>query len=232
MDYVRGLLDGLLQQKTQTDCHKGMENFIKSRLSVAGLLLLVLSCQFVFGCSKPDWFVGRSGQYNEGKYEMLRRVGGNMDKAINNFEAIASEDPAYRDTLTLLGRAYYKKARYSDAHLILQRAVAIRQDDEIAWLIFGITQLRLGDNAKGLESLQGGLTLFTKATLGNKYRGYEGWDPADRVKTAARRAVFITLKGLEQKDDLIRSVESVLSAVDDEEFHQIFEKSQQLKQYE
>ena len=232
MDYVRGLLDCLLQQKTLTDCHKGMENFIKSRLSVAGLLLLVVSCPFVFGCSKPDWFVGRSGQYNEGKHEMLRRVGGNMDKAINNFEAIAHEDPTYRDTLTLLGRAYYKKGRYSDAHLILQRAVAIRQDDEIAWLIFGITQLRLGDNAKGLESLQGGLTLFTKATLGNKYRGYEGWDPADRVKTAARRAVFITLKGLEQKDDLIRSVESVLSAVDDEEFHQIFEKSQQLKQYE
>ena len=232
MDCVRGLLDGLLQQKTHTDCYKGMENFIKSRLSVAGLLLLVLTCQFVFGCSKPDWFVGRSGQYNEGKYEIIRRVGGNMDKAINNFEAIASEDPAYRNTLTLLGRAYYKKGRYPDAHLILQRAVQLKNDDEIAWLIFGITQLRLGDNDRGLESVRGGLTLFSRATADNKYRGYNGWDPADRVKIAGRRAVFIALKGLEQKDDLIRSVESVLSAVEDEEFHQIFEKTLQQRQFE
>lgn len=209
-----------------------MENISKSRLPVAGLLLLILSCQFVVGCSRPDWFVGRSGQYTEGKYEMLRRVGGNMDKAINNFEAIAIDDPKYRDTLTLLGRAYYKKGRYKDAHLILQRAVAIKNDDEIAWLIFGITQLRLGDNDRGLESVRGGLTLFARATADNKYRGYNGWDPADKVKIAGRRAVFIALKGLEQKDDLIRSVESVLSAVEDEEFHQIFEKTLQQRQFE
>ena len=209
-----------------------MENFIKSRLSVAGLLLWVLSCQFVFGCSRPDWFVGLNGKYNEGRFELIRRTGGNMDKAINNFEAIASEDPAYRNTLTLLGRAYYKKGRYPDAHLILQRAVRLNNDDEIAWLIFGITQMRLGDNDRGLESVRGGLTLFAKATADDKYRGYNGWDPAGRVKTAGRRAVFLALKGLEQKDDLIRSVEAVLSAVDDEEFHQIFEKTQQIKQYE
>jgi len=232
MDYVRRSLDGLLQQKALTDCHKGMENFIKSRLSVAGLLLLVLSCQFVVGCSRPDWFVGLNGKYNEGRFELIRRTGGNIDKAIINFEAIANEDPTYRNTLTLLGRAYYKKGRYPDAHLILQRAVRLKNDDEIAWLIFGITQLRLGDNDRGLESLRGGLTLFSKATADNKYRGYNGWDPADRVKIAGRRAVFLALKGLEQKDDLIRSVETVLSAVEDEEFHQIFEKSQQQKQYE
>jgi tetratricopeptide (TPR) repeat protein len=209
-----------------------MKNFSKRRLPVAGFLLLVLSCQFVFGCSRPDWFVGLNGKYNEGKFEIIRRTGGNMDKAINNFEAIAIDDPQYRDTLTLLGRAYYKKGRFQDAHLILQRAVALKNDDEIAWLTFGITQLRLGDNDRGLESVRGGLTLFAKATADNKYRGYNGWDPADRVKIATRRAVFIALKGLEQKDDLIRSVEFVLSTVDDEEFHQIFEKSQQKREYE
>ena len=196
-----------------------MVNFSKSRLSVAGLLLLVLSCQFVFGCSRPDWFVGLDGKYNEGRFELIRRTGGNMEKAINNFEAIANEDPAYRDTLTLLGRAYYKKGRFQDAHLILQRAVRLKNDDEIAWLTYGITQLRLGDNDRGLESVRGGLSLFSKATADNNYRGYNGWDPADKVKIAARRAVFVALKGLEQKDDLIRGVELVLSAVEDEEFH-------------
>lgn len=209
-----------------------MENFSKSRLSVAGLLLLVLSCQFVLGCSRPDWFVGLNGKYNEGRFELIRRTGGNMEKAIDNFESIAKEDPTYRNSLTLLGRAYYKKGRYQDAHMILQRAVALKQDDEIAWLIFGITQLRLGDNDRGLESVRGGLTLFSKATADHKYRGYNDWDPADKVKIAARRAVFVALKGLEQKDVLIRGVELVLSAVDDEEFHQIFEKSQQQKQFE
>ena len=209
-----------------------MTNFHDSRLPVVSLLLFALGWQFVSACSKPDWFVGRSGQYNEGKYEIIRRVGGNMDKAINNFEAIASEDPAYRDTLTLLGRAYYKKGRYPDAHLILQRAVRLRNDDEIAWLIFGITQLRLGDNDRGLESVRGGLTLFARATADSKYRGWDVWDPAGKVKIAGRRAVFIALKGLEEKEDLIRSVENVLSAVEDEEFHQVFEKTLQQRQFE
>lgn len=210
---------------------KDMGNFSNSRLPLVGVFLLVLGLQFVSGCSKPDWHFGRSGQYSEAKTEIIRRVNGNLDKAIANFAAIANDDPTYRDTLTLLGRAYYKKGRFQDAHVILQRAVAVRQDDEIAWLLFGVTQLRLGDNERGLESVRGGLTLFNKATADHKYRDYDGWDPADRVSNATRRAVFIALKGLEQKDDLIRSVESVLSAVEDEEFHQIFEKSQNKKQY-
>ena len=56
--------------------------------------------------------------------------------------------------------------------------------------------------------------------------------PPTGSRSPGRRAVFIALKGLEQKDDLIRSVENVLSAVEDEEFHQMFEKTQQLKQFE
>ena len=209
-----------------------MTNLRDSRLPVVSLLLFTLGWQFVSACSSPNFYVGRSGKYKEGRNELIRRVGGNMDKAINNFEAIASEDPKYRDTLTLLGRAYYKKARYKDAYLILQRAVAIKNDDEIAWLIFGITQLRLGDNDRGLETVRGGLTLFAKASANDKYRGYAVWDPGGKVKIAGRRAVFIALKGLEEKDNLIRSVESVLSAVEDEEYHQLFEKRLDNRQWE
>jgi tetratricopeptide (TPR) repeat protein len=193
-----------------------------------------LSCAFLstFGCSRPDWFIGGSGKYNEGKYELIRRVGGNIDKAIDRFESLAQEDPTYRDTLTQLGRAYYKKGRFQDAHVILQRAVAFNSQDEIAWMLFGITQLRLGDNVRGLESVRGGLTLFSKATANHKYRHYDSWDPADRVNIATRRAVFSAVKGLEAKDELIRNVEVVLSAVDDEEFYQMFERPQQRKSQE
>jgi hypothetical protein len=44
-----------------------------------------------------------------------------------------------------------------------------------------------------------------------------------------RRAVFVAVKGLEQRDELIRSVEALLSAVENEEFHQMFEKGLQRK---
>jgi tetratricopeptide (TPR) repeat protein len=206
-----------------------MKNSRAHYSSIIYLIFLAAGLQLLVGCSRPDWFIGVGGKYNEGKYEMLRRVGGNMDKAIDRFESIAKEDPTYRDSLTQLGRAYYKKGRYQDAHVILQRAVALNSQDDIAWLIFGLSQLRLGDNERGLETVRGGLTLFGKATANNSYRDHKAWDPADKVKLALRRAVFVAVKGLEAKDDLIRSVESMLSAVDEEEFHQMFEKGLQRK---
>jgi tetratricopeptide (TPR) repeat protein len=206
-----------------------MKNSRAHYSSIIYLIFLAAGLQLLVGCSRPDWFIGVGGKYNEGKYEMLRRVGGNMDKAIDRFESIAKEDPTYRDSLTQLGRAYYKKGRYQDAHLILQRAVALNDQDDIAWLLFGLTQLRLGDDARGLETVRGALTLFGKATANNSYRDYKAWDPAEKVKIALRRAVFAAVKGIEQKDDLIRSVEALLAAVDDEEFHQMFEKGLQRK---
>jgi tetratricopeptide (TPR) repeat protein len=204
----------------------------QSRWLVVTICAAALALQGLAGCSRPDWFVGINGAYNEGKYELLRRVGGNYDKAIGSFEYIAKQDPTYRDTLTQLGRAYYRKGRFKDAHVILQRAIALKKDDDFAWLVFGITQLRLGDDARGLESVQGGLTLFTKATADDEYRGYKGWDPAGKVRASARRAVFVAVKGLDQKEDLIRSVEALLAAVEDEEFHQMFERPMQQRQYE
>src|SRR5687768_10707171 len=149
-----------------------MKYFCKKQSSVICAVLLLVGAQFFSGCSRPDWFVGVGGAYNEGKYELIRRVGGNMDKAIDRFEYVAREDPTYRDSLTQLGRAYYKKGRYRDAHVILQRAVALNPQDDIAWLMYGLSQLRLGDTVRGLESVRGGLTLFNKATANNNYRGY------------------------------------------------------------
>jgi tetratricopeptide (TPR) repeat protein len=193
------------------------------------LYALVLSAGFqLVGCSRPDWFIGTGGKYNEGKYELMRRVGGDMDKAIDRFESIAREDPTYKDSLTQLGKAYYKKTRYRDAHAILQRALALNDRDDLAWLIYGITQLRLGDNARGLETTKSALTLFSKVSV-DGYRGYNPWDIDNKVKNATRRAVFAALKGLEDKEGLIRSVEAILAAVDDEEFYLTIERPQQLK---
>jgi tetratricopeptide (TPR) repeat protein len=188
------------------------------------LIFAIAGFQLLPGCSTPDWFVGLGGAYNEGRYEFYRRVGGDMDKAVDRFEYIARQDPTYRDSLTLLGRAYYRKGRYQDAHQILQRALALNAKDELAWLTYGITQLRLNDDARGVESIRGGLTLLGKAMAEDGYRGYKVWDVGGRVKNALRRAVFVALKGAEQKDELIRSVEAVLLAIDEEEFYQLIEK--------
>ena len=191
------------------------------------LWYFTLSLLVVLGCSRPEFFVGTGGKYNAGKEEIIKQRGADMDKAIINLEAVALEDPTYKDSLTLLGRAYYRRERYNDAKLILQRALVVNQKDEIAWLTLGLTQLRLGENDRGLQSIQGGLTLLSKANQ-EGYKGHEVWDRGGKVKIAVRRAVVAAQKGLEAgtKDSLIRSVEATLSSIDDEEFHQYLERNQ------
>ncbi|HWP60535.1 MAG TPA: tetratricopeptide repeat protein [Candidatus Acidoferrales bacterium] len=170
-----------------------------------------------FACSVPKWYFGRGGKYNQAIIELGRGRGGNIDQAIVNLEEIARQDPTYRDTLTQLGRAYYKKGRYDDAFLILQRAVALNKDDEIAWLVLGLTQFQLGDDKRGLDSVRGGLTLLSKNN-GDGYRGYPRWDQGGRVKRAISRAVFEARKGSENKTALIGSVEKLLAVIDHEDF--------------
>jgi tetratricopeptide (TPR) repeat protein len=140
-----------------------------------------------------------------------------MDKAIASLEAVARENPLYEDTLTLLGRAYYRRERFQDAFQILQRAVKINQNDEIAWVALGLTQLRLGLNNDGLESLKGGLTLLSRA-MKDGYKGYQLWDYQGTVRGALRRSALLAAKGLEAKNDLIRTTELLLTRIDDEEW--------------
>ncbi|HXG51266.1 MAG TPA: tetratricopeptide repeat protein [candidate division Zixibacteria bacterium] len=142
-----------------------------------------------------------------------------MTKAVARLEYVVVRDPYYKDSLTLLGRAYYASGRYRDAYEILKRALAIRPDDEIAWISLGLTELRLGNDAKGLESLKGGLTLLSKVSK-EGYRGIEFWDTDGYVRAALRRAVFAVTKGLQEKESIIQTSEILLSRIDDEEWFQ------------
>ena len=151
--------------------------------------------------------------------ELLRGRAGNLDKAIDNLQVVVQDDPTYRDSLTLLGKAYYRKGRYYEAYSIIQRALAVNKDDEIAWLIFGLAQIRVGENAKGLETLKGGLTLMAKA-MKEDYRGYPTWDPRGLVRNSLNRSVFQALKGLEERENLIQSTEQLLTRIDEEEWFQ------------
>ena len=142
-----------------------------------------------------------------------------MDRAVEVLESVVRQDPWYRDSLTLLGRAYYRKGRFRDANQILQRALVINKDDEIAWLTLGMTQLRFNDDERAMTTLKGGITLVSKvAKFG--YRGYPEWDVKGLVRNAISRAGFEIIKGPEAKENILRACDTLLARMDDEENYQ------------
>ncbi|HTN70654.1 MAG TPA: tetratricopeptide repeat protein [Methylomirabilota bacterium] len=159
---------------------------------------------------------GIGGKYTEGREQFTRGRGGDMDQAIIDLETVVKEDPSYKDSLTLLGRAYYNKKRYKDANQILQRALVVDKDDEIAWLALGMTQLQLGDDQRGIETLKGGITLVSKVAVSG-YRGFPEWDIKGSVRAAIRRSAFEITKGVETKQAILSSCETLLTRMDDEE---------------
>jgi len=186
----------------------------------SGLVLGLVVSLLASGCSVLDFrlpALGKAGKYKTSKKELAKPRGAGASTAVPLLEAIVKDDPFYRDTLTLLGRAYYQQRRFPAALQILQRAVLVNNEDEIAWLLLGLTQLRLGDDQRGLESLKGGLSLLYQKATKYGYLGYESWDLNKLVQSSIRRAIFQLQKGgLENKQRLIRSGELILIRIDDE----------------
>ena len=192
-----------------------------ARFLVSGLALAVLTSIFV-SCTHNIPRFGVGGRYEEGRDQFLRGRGGDMDKAVAALEYVVSQDPTYKKSLTYLGRAYYRKSRYKDAFAILQRAVALNNEDEIAWIALGLTQLQLGQDDKGVETLKGGVTLASKVMVGGQYPGdgylnYMYWDNKGTVRAALRRSAFLLTKGLDEKKNIIQATDRLLAVVDDEE---------------
>ena len=171
---------------------------------------------FISACTHYIPRFGIGGRYEEGREQFLRGRGGDMDTAVVALEKVVSQDPTYKDSLTYLGRAYYRKGRYQDAYAILQRAVALNKDDELAWIALGLTQLRLGQNEKGVETLKGGITLASKVMV-DGYHNYIYWDTRGLVRGSIRRSALLLTKGVEERDNIIQSTDRMLALVDDEE---------------
>ena len=178
-------------------------------LFVAGLFLSACTSQSI-----PRFGVG--GRYEEGRGQFLRGRGGDMDVAIAALESVVSQDPTYKYSLMYLGRAYYRKGRHQDAFAVLQRALAVNPDDEQAWLALGLTQLRLNQNEKGIESLKGGITLANKVMV-DGYHNYIYWDTRGLIRASLRRSAFLITKGIEEKENIIQSTDRLLALIDDEE---------------
>jgi tetratricopeptide (TPR) repeat protein len=159
---------------------------------------------------------GVGGRYEEGIEQFLRGRSGDMDVAVTALEHVVSQDPTYKKSLTYLGRAYYRKSRYQDAFAVLQRALAVDKEDEVAWIALGLTQLRLGQNDKGIESLKGGITLANKVMV-DGYHNYIYWDTRGLIQSSLRRSAFLITKGPEERNNIIQNTDRLLALIDDEE---------------
>ena len=186
--------------------------------SISALLITATSLTlFLVSCSQnqiPRFGIG--GRYAEGREQFLRGRGGDMDRAIEALEFVVSKDPTYKNSLMYLGRAYYRKGRFQEAHAILQRAVALNPDDEIAWIAYGQTQLRLGQVEKGLESLKGGITLASKVMV-DGYHNYLYWDTRGAVRANMKRSAFLLTRETEETNNIIQAIDRLLAEIDNEE---------------
>jgi tetratricopeptide (TPR) repeat protein len=196
---------GIAMNKTTRRCH-----LMISYPVITIVFIIIAACTHYI----PRFGIG--GRYEEGRDQFFRGRGGDMDKAVVALESVVSQDPTYKDSLTYLGRAYYNKGRYKDAYAILQRALAVNKDDEIAWIALGLAQLRLGLNNQGIEVLKGGITLASQVWK-DGYHDYIYWDTRGVVRASLRRSAFLLTKGVEEKENIIQATDRLLALVDDEE---------------
>jgi tetratricopeptide (TPR) repeat protein len=184
-----------------------------NQVTISGLIIVV---SFLSACSQNIPRFGIGGRYEEGRAQFLRGRGGDMDTAIVALESVVTQDPTYKNSLMYLGRAYYNKGRFQDAFAVLQRAVVVDREDEQAWIALGLTQLRLGQNEKGIESLKGGITLANKVMV-DGYHNYIYWDTRGLIRASLRRSAFLLVKGAEEKENIIQNTDRMLALVDEEE---------------
>ncbi len=180
-------------------------------------ILVVVVSTVGTGCMFRLPALGKAGKMRQAYYDLARPGGKGPRSAIPLLEEVVKDDPFYPEALTLLGRAYYQLKEYKAAEQILQRAVLVNKEDEIAWTFLGLAQLRLGQDQEGLESYKGGLSLLYQKATKYDYLGYDSWDVNKLVQSSIRRAIFQVQKsGLEDKDRLIRNGEVIIFRIDDE----------------
>ena len=188
---------------------------VKVKPLVAKLIVLAIAMALLAGCGRPGG-IGVGGKYIEAVDELTKsRKGGDPRKAIAALHYVVRKDPKYRDSLTQLGRAYYYVGRYTAAFEVLKRALVVNKNDELGWLVMGLTQLRLNDDERGLKSYKGGLSLLAKATH-DGYRDFskEFWDSQGTVRRALRRNISLARKGISSKTRLLVAGEDLLFRID------------------
>lgn len=189
--------------------------------TMRGFLCALLVCGFIVvglsGCWRPRG-IGVGGKYNDAVLELGKALNGaNVRQAIGDLEYVVRRNPKYLDSLTQLGRAYYYAGRYGSAYEVLKRALALNREDEIGWIVLGLTQMRRGEDEAGLASFKGGLTLLARATRdGYKDFTEEFWDSRGVVRRALRRSIALVRRGVDDKGKILSAGEILLHRIDRE----------------
>jgi tetratricopeptide (TPR) repeat protein len=89
-----------------------------------------------------------------------------------------------------LGRADYETQRYASARRLLQQAIGINKNDNVARLYLGLTLAQMGDRENGLKEIQAGLKglydwivyVRQNFSMGNEYGQF--WDQRGLIRAA------------------------------------------------
>ena len=97
-------------------------------------------------------------QFQSGRQALLRNE---PEQALGYFLEVAKQNPNYvhqsmyfREGIwTYLGRTQYQLGMLKEARQSLERALSLDRDDHMARLYLGLTQMREGENERGLNEL-------------------------------------------------------------------------------
>ena len=87
--------------------------------------------------------------YNQGRaYEEL----GQLDKSLANFEKAIEIDPLHANSLTSIGKHYFRENNYADASFYFSKAAEIKQSDPQVFYLKARSHHKLGETKEAMEA--------------------------------------------------------------------------------
>lgn len=159
-------------------------------MKAKGSLALVSLLVFLAGCTSLQ--IG--GEVQSGRQALLK---GDNERALGYFYSAAQRDPAYvyatgsspkQSVWSYVGRSEYLTGRFPQARQTLERALASRQQEDIAKLYLGLTLAREGDRQRGLTQIEDGMrgisNFLDYINQAQRFSIGQYWDPGGAIRSA------------------------------------------------
>ena len=159
---------------------------MKAKSSLALFSLLA----FQAGCTSLQ----TGGEVQSGRQALLK---GDNERALGYFYGAAQRDPNYvyatgsspkQSVWSYVGRSEYLTGRLPQARQTLERALASRQEEDIAKLYLGLTLAREGDRQRGLIQIEDGMrgisNFLDYINQAQRFSIGQYWDPGGDIRSA------------------------------------------------